>query len=92
MEEPRLKEVYFDQYCSTCKYKNLDISGNPEIVRDDNWKGHPGFFHDPDKAAKCHDCLNEGSNWDSHKPVNYEKEEPHTGSLNKDRKKRSGKV
>lgn len=72
MEEPRLKEVNFAEYCPKCKYKNLDISGDPEIVRDDNWKENPKFFHDPDKAAKCHDCLNDPGNWDSHKPINFE--------------------
>lgn len=76
MEEPRLKEVNFAEYCQKCKNKNLDISGDPEIVRDDNWKENSKFFHDPDKAAKCHDCLNNPGNWDSHKPINFEEVKP----------------
>ena len=43
------KEVYFDQYCSTCKHKNLSEDKDP-----------------------CHECLNNPSNEDSHKPVNWE--------------------
>lgn len=69
------KEVYFNQYCGSCKYNNIDILGNPEIIRDDNWKNNPAFFKDPDRAAVCHDCLNQPYNWNSHKPVNYKEAE-----------------
>ena len=70
--EKQTKEVFFNQYCESCKYKNLDISGDPEVVRDDEWKGDKKFFHDPDKASVCHDCLDQPFNYNSHKPVNYE--------------------
>ncbi len=73
--DDRMKEVYFNEYCPTCKYKNIDISGDPSIQSELDWKKNTDFFHDKDKAAKCHECLNNGSNWNSHKPVNYEKEE-----------------
>ena len=43
------KEVYFHEYCKTCKYEKTEESEDP-----------------------CHDCLNEPSNIDSHKPVRWE--------------------
>lgn len=46
------KEVYFNQYCITCKYKDLLESDDP-----------------------CDECLNYPSNTDSHKPVNWKKNE-----------------
>ena len=69
------KEVYFDQYCNKCENKSLDISGDPSISSELDWKNKPGFFHDEDKAEKCHECLNQGYNWDSHKPINFEEKE-----------------
>lgn len=73
--DDRLKEVDFNKYCETCKYNKVDILGNPEITSELNWKGNKEFFHDPDRAAKCHECLNTPGNWNSHKPVNYEEAE-----------------
>lgn len=70
------KEVYFDQYCKKCKNQKVDISGNvPEVIRENDWKNKPGFFHDEDTGAVCHDCLDSSYNWDSHKPVNFEEKE-----------------
>lgn len=73
--DDKLKEVDFNKYCPTCKYNQLDISGDPTVERDDNWKGDKEFFHDKDRAAVCHECLNNPGNWNSHKPVNYEEAE-----------------
>lgn len=47
--EEILKEVYFDQYCKSCKHKDLAETDDP-----------------------CCECLDEGSNVESHKPVRYE--------------------
>lgn len=70
------KEVFFNDYCPKCKYKDLDISNNvPDVQSELDWKNKPAFFHDKDKAAKCHDCLDQGYNWDSHKPINFEEKE-----------------
>lgn len=46
-----MKEVYFDQYCKTCKHKNLKEHEEP-----------------------CAECLDEGANQNSHKPVRWEEE------------------
>ncbi len=44
------KEVYFNEYCSKCKYKDTSEADDP-----------------------CDECLNNPSNVDSHKPVNFKK-------------------
>ena len=51
------KEVYYDQYCPSCKYlsSRVDATEDGEI------------------STVCNDCLNECYNIDSHKPVKYEK-------------------
>lgn len=49
---PETKEVYFDEYCETCKYESL--------------KG----YEDP-----CDNCLEHPYNYDSHKPIYWEKNE-----------------
>lgn len=46
------KEVYFDQYCKTCKH----------------W-----LLNDADEL--CNECLDNPTNTESHKPVNYKPEE-----------------
>ena len=46
------KEVYFHEYCKTCKYKDKEDWDDP-----------------------CNDCLAQGYNYDSHKPVEYQKGE-----------------
>ncbi|MEG1523859.1 MAG: hypothetical protein RR475_02405 [Clostridia bacterium] len=47
--ESKNKEVYFDQYCHTCKHDA-----------------------EPEDSDACNECLNNPSNVDSHKPVNWE--------------------
>lgn len=44
------KEVYFDQYCKTCKHFDKEETEDP-----------------------CFECLDEPTNYASHKPVKYEK-------------------
>lgn len=57
-----MKEVYFAQYCATCKYKDL-----PEIkeIRDSD-----GKLIDKKKTV-CFDCQEVSARPDSHKPVKY---------------------
>ncbi len=53
------KEVYFSLYCHKCKWR--DKMGDPEMTAD-------GYSEND----KCHECLENPYNYDSHKPVNYE--------------------
>lgn len=48
----RDKEVYFDQYCKTCKHWLLNDTEEP-----------------------CNECLDNPTNTESHKPINYKPEE-----------------
>lgn len=50
MNQDGMKEVYFDQYCKTCKHRDLKEEDKP-----------------------CCVCLEEPMNYNSHKPVKYEK-------------------
>lgn len=52
MDHQVYKEVYFHEYCKTCRYKKVE-----------------------DTEAPCDECLSEPLNWNSHKPVKYEKKE-----------------
>ena len=47
--EVRTKEVYFHEYCPTCKHHDKEESEDP-----------------------CWDCLDQGWNEDSHKPIKWE--------------------
>ena len=52
MDTQMNKEVYFERYCKTCEYANLDETKQP-----------------------CSDCLDESLNWNTHRPVKYEKKD-----------------
>lgn len=52
MDHQVYKEVYFHEYCKTCKHRKV---ANTEVP--------------------CDECLSEPLNWNSHKPVKYEKKE-----------------
>ena len=52
MDEQAYKEVYFHEYCKTCKHKALKDTEKP-----------------------CDECLSEPLNWNTHRPVKYEKKE-----------------
>lgn len=56
------KEVYFAQYCLKCKYWEKDSSEDP------------CWFWTCQAIHKCNrgNCMNEGFNIDSHKPVKFE--------------------
>lgn len=46
------KEVYFHEYCKTCKHEKLEEKFDP-----------------------CNECLESGTNMESHKPVLWEAKE-----------------
>ena len=49
------KEVYYDQYCTTCKYKNLDEGDDPCndcLASPCNYESHKPIYY---KEAK-NDC------------------------------------
>ena len=52
MDIQAYKEVYYDEYCKTCKHKSVEEHDEP-----------------------CNECLNESLNWNTHRPVKYEKKE-----------------
>ena len=52
MDAQAYKEVYFDEYCKSCRHSKATETEEP-----------------------CSECLSEPLNWNSHKPVKYEKKE-----------------
>ena len=52
MDNQVYKEVYYHEYCKSCKHKDVSNTEEP-----------------------CDECLSESLNWNSHKPVKYEKKE-----------------
>lgn len=52
MDHQAYKEVYFHEYCKTCKYEKTKDTDEP-----------------------CYECLGESLNWNTHRPVKYEKKE-----------------
>lgn len=52
MDHQAYKEVYFHEYCKTCRYLNAKDTEEP-----------------------CAECLGEPLNWNTHRPVKYEKKE-----------------
>ena len=52
MDHQAYKEVYYHEYCKTCKHEKLSEHEEP-----------------------CSECMTEAFNWNTHKPVKYEKKE-----------------
>lgn len=58
------KEVFFDQYCPKCIHNAED-----KVMRDNS----DGSLY-LDYCDECHDCLNNPSNVNSHKPIHFKEE------------------
>ena len=54
------KEVFFNEYCKTCKYDKCKESDEP---------------CDECLSEPCDECLSEPTNLYSHKPINWEEQE-----------------
>ena len=52
MDHQTYKEVYFHEYCKSCRHKKANDIDEP-----------------------CDTCLSEPLNWNTHRPVKYEKKE-----------------
>lgn len=52
MDAQGYKEVYFHDYCKTCKSRAV-----------------------PNTEEPCNECLSEPTNYNTHKPINYEEKE-----------------
>lgn len=63
MEYPE-KEVYYHHWCPLCAHKD-------EYKRTPNSDGTICL----DVCDACHDCLNQPTNWNSRKPINFEEKE-----------------
>lgn len=51
MDYQAYKEVYFHEYCKTCRHRDVKNTDTP-----------------------CDECLSEPTNWNTHRPVKYEKQ------------------
>lgn len=59
MDSINMKEVFFNVYCPTCKYKDIK---DTDIYTDDA------------KEEPCNECLTVPAREYSHKPINWEEE------------------
>ena len=70
----KYKEVRYDLYCPTCKYKNMNENlYSAKQYDEDSTDAEKKEVFDEDKIP-CYECLMTPVNWHSKKPINYKEE------------------
>ena len=68
MNNDNYKEVYFHEYCPTCKHRNVNDSPyDGRVIHSDDEDDK-----DIPKENPCDDCLGEPCRKNSHRPLRYE--------------------